>query len=168
MHSHWCTSSLYQKVIPPTASLSVTSHREQGQSDLSTHYHYFKRQCISLGLKPTLTRKQMTVMNAYNRVAIFAHSVDIMKPMLPHLLHTVYVSNSHWWHAVPTAAHNRVSICFHTFKVSIWHTLFIAHANAGCWYSSYMLQIISPHAICISEWDEDEGSSVPQVSTLLN
>jgi len=122
MQSQSRISSLDQKVIPPTASLSVTSHRQQGQSQSSTHYHSFKPQWNSLDLIPLLTTKQMTESRssftiASNRAAIFAHSADIMKPMLPHLLHEVHASNSYWCLTVPTAAHSMVSICFHNFKV---------------------------------------------------
>jgi len=117
MHSHSCISSLDQKVTPPTVSLS---HRQQGQSELSTHYHSFMPQWNSLDLIPLLTTKQMiescsSFMIASNRAAIFAHSADIMKLMLPYLLHKVHASNSHWCLTVPTAAHSRVSICFHTW-----------------------------------------------------
>jgi hypothetical protein len=58
--------------------------------------------------------------------------------MLPHLLHTVYASNSFWWLAVPTAARNRISICFHTFKVFIWLTLV---------YSSCKCRLLNFHLI---------------------
>jgi hypothetical protein len=35
-------------------------------------------------------------------------------------------------------------------------------------FSTYMLQNIAPHANCISEQDDNEACSVPQVSALLN
>jgi len=140
MQSQSRISSLGQKVIPPTVSLSVTSHRQQVQSELSTHYHSFKPQWNSLDLIPLLTTKQMiescsSFMIASNRAAIFAHSADNMKSLLPHLLHKVHASNSHWCLTVPTAAHSRVSICFHTFKVfHLTHSLrYMAHAHISYW-----------------------------------
>jgi hypothetical protein len=100
MHSHSRTSSMDQEVIPPMAALTVKSHREQGQAELSTHYHSFKWRWNSLGFIPTLNTRQIikscsSVTTASNRAAIFPHTADIMKPMLPHLLHTQYMLLTH-------------------------------------------------------------------------
>jgi hypothetical protein len=66
--------------------------------------------------------------------AIFAHSADIMKPMLPYLLQKDHASNSYWSLTVPTAAHSRVSICFHTFKVfHLTHSGIRLMQSVTCW-----------------------------------
>ena len=43
--------------------------------------------------KKKMTESCSPFMIASNRAAIFAHSADIMKPMLPHLLYKVHASN---------------------------------------------------------------------------
>lgn len=117
MHSHSRTYSMDQKVIPPTASLSVTSHMEQGLSELWITLPQLQLAMEFIGLDDTTTTTKQMIESCSSWSAILAHSADIMNPLLPHLLHTVHASNLYWCLTVPTAAQSRISIYFHTFKV---------------------------------------------------
>ena len=89
-----------------------------------------------------MTKSCSSFMIASNRAAIFAHTADIMKPMLPYLLHKVHASNSYWCLTVPTAAHSTVSICFHTFKVfHLTHSGIRLMQMQVAEFSSYKLQV---------------------------